>query len=256
MAHEVPRARTTPALAQWRDALLNAALLLGVHLTESSLAVMHAQWALETGRGKACFCWNLGNKRHTTEETYCTIAAAWECSAEGAVPAGAKVISAPPGAVCAPGDVYYLPPAGAQRFAAFASIEEGARAYLTFLLRPSYARAWAEVLRGDAGAFAAVLKQLGYYTASAIAYAQGLRSLVVEYYRDVSAIAKPTPAPTVASPAVPAREPQPSFDNQPANPLGWETRESWDYDQGLFRELAASLVCSTCEDPEELPEAA
>lgn len=255
---EVLRVRTTPTFEEWRMAIVSASNELDVSLPENSISVLYAQWALETGRGKACFCWNLGNKRHTSEPLYCILAAAWECSRAGAVPAGAKVIPAPPGAVCAPGDVYYLPVYGAQKFAAYESLEEGARAYLSFLLRPSYQLAWAEVLRGDPSAFARALKALRYYTSDENAYAQALRSLVVEYYRE--ALQRPTVreipiAVTPDAPTAPVRESGVQLgDNGPANPLGWETRSEWDYEQGFLRDVASTLVCSACEDPNEEPE--
>jgi hypothetical protein len=66
MATEVSRTRTTPTTEEWRDAMVAAADRLGISLNDAALSVLWAQWALETGRGKSCYCNNLGNIKAVT----------------------------------------------------------------------------------------------------------------------------------------------------------------------------------------------
>lgn len=253
MPTEVPKAHTPLSIPQWQEAIRVASQQLGLPLSWDALAVLWSQFAIETGRGKACWNWNLGNKRHTVEPTYFILPAAWECGTPGQLPAGAQIVTGP-GMTCEPGQVVYILPGHAQKFAAFDVAVAGCIAYLQFLTRPSYAGPWGRVLAGDAFGFAQALKNKGYYTAPVSSYASGLASMVREY----KAKAPPLPIHKVEW----VREPGLHLgDDSVGNPFWWhevqDTLHIPYHLRGLVDEsapevlLASSLTCLTCEDPPE-----
>lgn len=155
---EVPRIHTPASIPEWADAVAWAwRQLLPADPTLDALAVLWAQYALETGRGKSCFNNNLGNIRHVDGDgrdhmmldTFEYI--------------GGKRVDMP----------------GA--FRSFPTLRDGAVDYLRFLTRPAYADPWACVVAGDAEGFARALKSKGYYTAPVEQYVSGLRSLAAEF---------------------------------------------------------------------------
>ena len=202
----VPRTRTTPTIAQWRDAIAAAWLeLRGVEPSLEALSVLWAQFALETGRGANCWCWNLGNIMS---------GGAWAGDADD-LPTwemiGGKHI-----------DI-------TERFRAYASLADGARDYLRFLFRESYAKAMERIEAGDAAGFGHVLKLLGFYTALETDYVGGLRSLAAEFKHIIASVRATLPiVPTDA-------------ENEALECLFPASFE--------HHELATSLVCSTCHDP-------
>jgi hypothetical protein len=169
---EVARVRTTPTIIEWRDAIFAAwryAVATGTP-TVASLAVLWAQFALETDRGRSCFNWNLGNIK--------------------AVPGDGRDF-------CVLHTFEYIDNKRVEmddHFRAHPTLVEGAREYLTFLTRPSYAVPWSFVLRGDADGFARALKDKRYYTSPVEEYARGLRGLATEFQR-VSDAAPPSVIP-------------------------------------------------------------
>jgi len=156
----VARVQTTPTIIEWRDAISAAWLdKYGTAPTLKALSVLWAQFALETGRGAKCYCWNLGNIMP---------GAGWIGDEED-LPTWEQVNGRRVDIV--------------ERFRAFTTLAEGARNYLDYLGRASYAKAWACVVAGDAAGFARALKALGYYTADVTQYANGLFSLASEFLR-------------------------------------------------------------------------
>lgn len=246
------RMRTTPTIGEWRAAIVGAAAALQLELSEPALAVLFAQWALETGHGHACWNWNLGNVRARAGQPYTLLGGAWECGR--VVPVGATLIDPPAGAQCPAGQVAYLLPNATQKFAAFDSLDEGASTYLGFLLRPVYARAWEQVMRGDAVGFAHVLKQFGYYTADEGAYAHGLASISRDYFAAIAAMVPADPTPTRpetpesigAATSLRAGDGVKTFDPDQTAPDGnWSL---FSFAEDLIVHLRGSLVCPTCED--------
>lgn len=184
--NQVARVRTQASVAEWADAIAWAwRQLLPTDPTVDALAVLWAQYALETGRGKSAFAWNLGNIKRVPGDGYdYTVLRTFEYID------GVRV------------DMD-------DTFRAYPSLREGAIDYLRFLTRAAYAGPWARVVAGDAAGFAHALKVRGYYTAPENEYTAGLVSLANEFRRSVSEVPPPDtlrdtePAP----PAVPVEVP-------------------------------------------------
>jgi hypothetical protein len=152
--------------------------LFGDEPAKESIAVLVSQWALETGWGKTCWNWNLGNiKAHPTDGLDHTYYPCWEVLTR----ANAHTVAANPGqrkdgkpgpdVLIASEDevqgtavVWFYPDHDGCRFRAFRSLEAGAEEYLKVLFH-RYRRAWASVLIGNPSGFAAALKTLEYFTA-------------------------------------------------------------------------------------------
>jgi len=158
---ERPTTLTIPTHEGWSEAMrLASCELLYSALSDDALSVCWAQWALETGRGKRCYNWNLGNRKARRDEPYMLLRT-WEMID------GKRVELV-------------------DRFAAFDSLEAGAVDYLAFMLRPQYRRVWEAFCAGDATLAARELKRLGYYTADEGEYARGLSSLASEFKRTIA----------------------------------------------------------------------
>ncbi len=176
-----PRTRTPVSIPDFFAAVGEA---LGGSVPLEGIATLWAQYAIETGRGSACWNLNLGNKRANDGEKYTELAAAWECGSH--IPPGARQIEKPAGAECPAGQLYYLPTN--QRFAAYDTLAEGAAGYIALLRRPRYKGALDVALTGDAERFAHELKARGYFTADVGPYAAGLKSLKAEALRAIAAL--------------------------------------------------------------------
>ncbi len=159
------------------------------------IAVLTAQWALETGWGRSCVAWNLGNvKSRQGDGSDFTYFKCWEVL--DSKTAHALVAQAPPrtgdGAPSVLIDkelpdgkarVTIFPDHEGCRFRAFASLEEGARAYLQ-KLHTRFGKAWNYVDAGDPSGFAAALKSLGYFTAP-LDGPEGYRPALVRIFNQV-----------------------------------------------------------------------
>jgi hypothetical protein len=152
----------------------------GKEPSRDSLALLTAQSALETGRWKAIHCFNFGNVKASTD--YVGFYTMFRCN---------EVID---------GKVQWFDPPHAQtRFRAFVSLWDGARDHLEFLaMRPRYASAWKELLRGDVDAYVKALKTAGYFTANEESYRAAVASLFREYRKILD-----EPEPQVAPPPKP-----------------------------------------------------
>lgn len=154
--------RLTPiATSDLYRALAGAWLdLVGSAPSRASLLVLLAQWAEETGRGKYCHAYNLGNIKHVSGDGHDYVQ--FRCNE---IIGGKEVWIDPPNPGCS--------------FRAYATLEDGARDYLA-LLRHRFAVAWPAVLAGDPAAFAHELKVSGYYTADEAIYTRALSALYAE----------------------------------------------------------------------------
>lgn len=156
---------TTPTREQFAEALAeewNCSLLTG--------SILFAQFAFETGWGKYCYCWNLGNVRADSEwikkgNDYFELPGAWE------IINGKKVIAG-------------------GFFRAHKSLNDGISSHINFLeMNSRYSQAF-DVLQEtrsiyfskDAAKeysikFAIALKRGGYYTGSLEEYSKGIASI-------------------------------------------------------------------------------
>ncbi|MCL2779618.1 MAG: hypothetical protein FWD73_16630 [Polyangiaceae bacterium] len=170
----VPTVRTTFSTEDFARALIAAWRAIYVMLeqaddacvtpSKASCGVVWAQYALETGRGKSCWCNNIGNVKHVAGDghDYCMLTGVWE------IIGGKKVV--------------FNPPDPQTWFRAYPSLADGMREHLEFL-RKRYAAAWAEVERGDARAFVHALKTRGYFTGDEGVYTKNVVSLQAEFGR-------------------------------------------------------------------------
>lgn len=117
--------------------------------------VLLAQWGIETGDGRSCWNWNLGNVKRVKSEDWTMLGNVWE------ILGGKKVV--------------FQPPHAQTHFASFDDIERGAAFFLA-KLQGRFAKAWHAVLAGDPGLFARELKKLGYYTADVRAYTYAIEA--------------------------------------------------------------------------------
>lgn len=129
---------------------------------KKQIAVMWAQWALETGQGGSCWNFNIGNvkAKDNPNETieYCALVGVWE------IVNGKKIIltQEDPGSW----------------FRSFPTLKDGVNFHLNFLRNKRYKIAWSAVEAGDPALFSKLLRQQGYYTASEEHYTKA----VVAYY--------------------------------------------------------------------------
>lgn len=152
--------------------------LFGKKPSDGALCVLLAQWALETARGEACWNWNLGNAKYPSARVKQT-----DGSYVETVPLGSRGDWQwyPAGEVRKDGTEYTIyPPDRGACWMAYATLLDGASAYLAFLRR-RYRPAWEYLATGNAAGFSHRLKQLGYYTASEAKYTRGMVSLCSEF---------------------------------------------------------------------------
>ena len=133
--------------------------------SKDSLALLWAQWALESGRGFFCHCYNWGNikKVHLPDDghDWCM----FRCN---------EILNGKA--------EWFDPPHPQTHFRAYPSPLEGAFDYVNFLAnRKRYKPAWEEVKKGDPIAFSHQLKVCGYYTASESLYTKGIVRLTNEF---------------------------------------------------------------------------
>ena len=150
--------------------------LVGSYPSNSTLAILTAQSALECARWKSMHCFNFGNMRPPQGWTggYCQ----FRCNEK------IKGVW-----------VWYDPPSLGSNFLAFDTAAEGAE-YYTQKLAQRWPEAWAGALRGDTAAFVHGLKQRGYFTADEAPYLAAVRGLCTEFfdYINRNMVTEPTDA--------------------------------------------------------------
>jgi hypothetical protein len=180
---EVPTKTTTPTASD----VVSMLLLAWTDLTVNGARTLTAQFMAETGGGRYCFNWNLGNVKSGPNDLHMYLRNVWECDTEaGAQSQVAKsnglahIATAEEikqhGWSCPSAVVVFQPPHPQCRFRAYSSLADGAQRWLTH--HKSIAQKNAGFLTalnsGDTTAVAHALKQAGYYTASEASYAQGM----------------------------------------------------------------------------------
>lgn len=197
---ELP-ARRTPATAQevfsalgraWRSRFSEEA-------KKESLLVLLAQWALETGRGKSMWNYNIGNVKGRPDGSDGRSWTFFACNEILSVRAANAMVAKAGLRETGTGEkdavitstkdgmatVWFYPNHPACCFRAFRTLDEGAVDYLELLHR-RFASAWPAVLAGDPVQFARLLKAARYYTADENHYARGLSSIYAEYFKTVA----------------------------------------------------------------------
>jgi hypothetical protein len=154
----------------------------------NSILVLLCQWALETGWGKSCHCWNIGNfKSHDgdgydyvyykCDERYPEAQAKQYLTSVGVrvhigsdgMPDGPDSSGLPNAALESKNSdgtwtIYFWPDHPVSRFRASITIEDGVKIYLASMFN-RFSKAWPAVKAGDPDAFVHLLKLQGYFTA-------------------------------------------------------------------------------------------
>lgn len=136
-------------------------------LTRESRLTLLSQWALETGRGRSCHCFNLGNVKGRPGGADGHSWTFFRCDERLN---GVRVWFDPPDPACC--------------FRAYDSLDEGCADYLG-QLRGRFGFAWPAVLAGDPVDFAHRLKVARYYTSTEAQYARNLAALYREFDRTI-----------------------------------------------------------------------
>lgn len=127
---------------------------------KKQLAIIYAQWSIETGQGKFCWNNNIGNvkyvpgKESSDNIQYMMLSNVWE------ILNGKKV--------------FFQPPHQATWFRSFVTLDDGVSFHLNFLRNSRYKKAWAAVEAGSPLDFVHLLKVANYYTASEADYAKAV----------------------------------------------------------------------------------
>jgi hypothetical protein len=128
----------------------------------TSLLVLLAQWALETGRGRSMHCYNLGNVKSSQKSgDWCF----FRCN---------EIINGK--------EVWFEPDHPGCCFRAFATLDDGALDYLN-TLHDRFKPAWPAVVAGDPQSFVHLLKINRYFTADEAQYTNSVVSLFNEFSR-------------------------------------------------------------------------
>ena len=131
--------------------------------SNSTLAILVAQSALECARWKSMHCYNFGNIRPPRDWTgdYCQ----FRCNEQ-----------------VAPGKwVWYSPPDPGSNFVAFPDAKSGAAFYMK-MLATRWPEAWTAALNGNTQLFVHALKQRGYFTANEAPYLAAVTKLCAEFF--------------------------------------------------------------------------
>lgn len=190
-ALELAAHATKPAPSDVASALSSA----WPELSEEGARTLAAQFMAETGGGRYCFNWNLGNVKAGPHQTHMYLRHVWEVDTpEGAQAALARSndlahVATPEeiqkhGWACPPGKavIVFEPPHAACRFRAFASLAEGIGHWVAYHERIAGKDAtYLDALnRGDTGAVARALKRAHGYTAAESDYARLLAAKKAE----------------------------------------------------------------------------
>jgi hypothetical protein len=189
IATYVPAKKTPLTFEQAATAMRDALTAkLGSEPSREVLALALAKTALETGRWQSMYCFGWGNVKASP-----SYQGSYYCIELNEVLDGKVVWFAPQGRVSHKGgpviaEASVVPPGHPQtRMRAYASAEEGAKAYVDFVAGGRYSVAWKLLLTGDAAGFATALRAAGYYTAPLAEYLKGVVSLQSEFIAKLGA---------------------------------------------------------------------
>lgn len=159
-------------------------------LTETGARTLTAQFMAETGGGKYCFNWNLGNVKSGPNDPHMYLRGVWEVDS----PAGAQAQAAKANGLarlaaadeikkkgwsCPPGKavVVFEPPHPQCRFRAYSSLRDGAGKWLGHhkKIAAGNPKLLTALNAGDVDSVAKALKQANYYTAGEADYARGMK---------------------------------------------------------------------------------
>ena len=141
--------------------------LFGNIPTKQSVGVILSQWSIETGQGRSCWNYNIGNVKAFDipgkNIDYIALKGVWE------IVKGKRIVLSEndPGAW----------------FLAFPTLNSGMKHHLNFLKNKRYKVAWSAVESGSVKDFAHLLKVNGYYTAPEADYVKGMNYYFNSYMK-------------------------------------------------------------------------
>ncbi len=182
MSSQIPTVRTSPTRLDFARAVVGAR----PGLSRETFAILWAQFCVETGAGRHCYNFNVGNVKHVDGDgfDYMALKGVWEgltretWERERRGPYGplvrlstdqAEIKAVGPGKIA----VLFDPPHPATLFRAYPSLAEGVREHMSFLEK-RFPDAWAAALVGEASRFGLSLGKGGYYTARPEIYVRNL----------------------------------------------------------------------------------
>jgi hypothetical protein len=177
----------TPADPMLVSLAYRAALytITGMMPSSECVAILHGQYALETGHGAYCICNNPANIKATlawinAEKMFTSIKLnekengiyVWYVP-EGKLKPDGRTID---------GESWPIPPGHpATRMRAFETLEDGIRDKIAFLNQPEWAPALKEALEGRAAGYVTAIKHRHYFTADLDAYIRSVIALAKKY---------------------------------------------------------------------------
>ncbi len=216
--NEVTTVRTTPTIGEVVGVLKSG----WPDLTELGARTLASQWGAETGFGKYCFNYNLGNVKATADEPHMYLHGVWELLS----PSGAdKAVAGASGLAHIASDdeikkhgwvvgasqriVVFEPPHAASRFRAYNTLAEGCAKYIA--RHTGYAKANAGYLdainAGNTDQVAHILKVIGYYTATEASYKAGMKRCKGTIDKALGPLPAPAAPPSSPAPSQPASPP-------------------------------------------------
>ena len=195
---EVPTKTTTPSA---RD-VVTLVRQSWPELTEAGARTLAAQFMHETGGGKFCFNWNLGNIKAGPTDLHMYLRGVWEVDSPAKAQdqvnkAGGLAHLATPtemkahGWTCPPGQAIAVfdPPHPQSRFRAYNSLQDGAQRWVahhkaTAQKHPEFVT---QLNNGDCAGVANTLKRVGYYTGSESDYARNMTSMKAQIDKQLGA---------------------------------------------------------------------
>lgn len=131
----------------------------------AALAILWAQFALECGRGKQCYNWNIGNIKRLKNHHWTM----YRCS---------EIINGM--------EIFFDPPHPQTHFCAYRSLNEAVTEHLKFLTQSRYSKALKVAIDGNPEEYVLQLKKAGYFTASVNLYLKAVNSLYLEFTKKYS----------------------------------------------------------------------
>jgi len=189
MADRLPDQKTPSTKEELLEALWRAWLhLFGEPPKKESIWILMAQWALETGWGKYCHNYNLGNVKSSNGDGYdytyfaCNeilkTAQAQAYAAKSPDTAKITVYRKDGTAI-----IWFYPDHPGCRFRAFHTLLEGATDHIS-IVHKRFSKAWPAVIAGNPAQYSHMLRQQGYYTADESSYTKTL----VSVYNTIKAV--------------------------------------------------------------------
>ena len=195
--NEFVTTRTTPTSRE----VVAALRLTWPQLTETGARTLTSQFMTETGHGKFCFNWNLGNVKASEAQPHMYLKNVWECLAsskatQAITNGGGLARAASPDEIKKHGwrgngtIVVFEPPHPQCRFRAYASLTDGATKWVEHHQRIAQKNsAYLALLNGGkTNEVARALKQAHYFTADETAYGVAMTKNKAEIDRVLGAI--------------------------------------------------------------------